>query len=265
MLGLTLRSSWFPLLRNVPVIQVDDFHKAYEDTLAVAGLSFHVAAGQVLGLVGPNGAGKTTTLKTLSCLLTASRGQLSVDGNDVASDPIAVKQRLAYIADDPQLFNDLTVNEHLGFIASTYNVPDASEKAEQLLSDFGLTEKRDTPAGDLSRGMRQKLAIICAYLRDPSALLFDEPLTGLDPHGIRLLKDSIRERARNGAAVIVSSHLLAMVEDLCTHVLILESGQPRFCGTVEELRTEFVSEDEPLSLERIFFLATGHAAAEVAS
>lgn len=242
------------------MIYVDDFHKAYEDTVAVAGLSFTVAPGQILGLVGPNGAGKTTTLRTLSCLLTASRGTLSVDGCDVADDPIAVKRRLAYIADDPQLFSDLTVDEHLAFIASAYQVADASAKAERLLADFDLVAKRHTPAGDLSRGMRQKLAIICAYLRDPRALLFDEPLTGLDPHGIRRLKESIRERADTGAAVIVSSHLLAMVEDLCTHVLILESGQQRFFGTIDDLRAAFATEEEQVTLERIFFLATDTAA-----
>ncbi|MCA9078298.1 MAG: ABC transporter ATP-binding protein [Planctomycetaceae bacterium] len=238
------------------MIHVEDFHKAYDETIAVAGLSFDVAAGQIFGLVGPNGAGKTTTMRTLSCQLTASRGTLTVDGSDVAAEPIDVKQRLAYIADDPQLFSDLTVDEHLAFVASAYGVRGAGPKAEGLLKDFELFDKRHTPAGDLSRGMRQKLAIICAYLRDPRALLFDEPLTGLDPHGIRKLKESIRERANAGAAVIVSSHLLAMVEDLCTHVLILESGRQRFCGTMDELRTAFVSEDEELTLERIFFLAT---------
>ncbi|MGD9855045.1 MAG: ABC transporter ATP-binding protein [Planctomycetaceae bacterium] len=238
------------------MIHVEDFHKAYEDTVAVAGVSFSVAAGQVLGLVGQNGAGKTTTLRTLSCLLTPSRGQLCVDGCDVSDEPIAVKRKLAYVADDPQLFNDLTVDEHLAFVASAYEVTDAGAKAERLLRDFDLSKKRHAPAGDLSRGMRQKLAIICAYLRDPRALLFDEPLTGLDPHGIRMLKESIRARAADGAAVIISSHLLAMVEDLCTHVLILESGAQRFFGTVEELRAAFATDDEPLNLERIFFMAT---------
>jgi len=238
------------------VIRVNDFHKAYDETVAVAGISFDVAPGQILGLVGPNGAGKTTTLRTLSCLLTASRGTLTVDGCDLSTDPIEVKRRLAYVADDPQLFNDLTVDEHLAFVASAYEVDDATRKANHLLDDFELTAKRHAPAGDLSRGMRQKLAIICAYLRDPKNLLFDEPLTGLDPHAIRRLKESIHERAEDGAAVIVSSHLLAMVEDLCTHVMILESGRQRFFGTVDELRTAFVTDDKPLTLERIFFLAT---------
>ncbi|MCA9026830.1 MAG: ABC transporter ATP-binding protein [Planctomycetaceae bacterium] len=238
------------------MIRVEDFHKAYDDTVAVAGLSFEVTAGQILGLVGPNGAGKTTTMRTLSCLLTASKGTLTVDGCDVSKQPIEVKHRLAYVADDPQLFNDLTVDEHLAFVASAYSVDHADEKARLLLKDFELTQKRHTPAGDLSRGMRQKLAICCAYLRDPRAILFDEPLTGLDPHGIHKLKESIRERAASGAAVIVSSHLLAMVEDLCTHVLILASGRQRFCGTIDELRTTFVGEDEELTLERIFFMAT---------
>ncbi|MBX3439324.1 MAG: ABC transporter ATP-binding protein [Planctomycetaceae bacterium] len=242
------------------MIIVEDFHKAYDDTIAVTGLSFTVSPGQILGLVGPNGAGKTTTFRTLSCLLTPSRGRLTIDGCDVTDDPIAVKRRLAYIADDPQLFNDLTVEEHLAFVASAFDVDNASAKAQRLLWDFDLTKKRHAPAGDLSRGMRQKLAIICAYLRDPRALLFDEPLTGLDPHGIRMLKQTIRERADAGAAVIISSHLLAMVEDLCTHVLILNSGRQRFAGSVEDLRAAFVTEDDRLTLEHIFFMATDTSA-----
>lgn len=238
------------------MIVVEDFHKAYEETIAVSGLSFTVGAGQILGLVGPNGAGKTTTFRTLSCLLTPSRGRLTVDGCDVVNEPIAVKRRLAYVPDDPQLFSDLTVEEHLAFVASAYEVDDAAAKAERLLADFDLAKKRHAPAGDLSRGMRQKLAIICAYLRDPRALLFDEPLTGLDPHGIRMLKESIRERAAAGSAVIVSSHLLAMVEDLCTHVLILKSGRQRFAGSVQELRAAFETDAGELTLEHIFFMAT---------
>ena len=123
-------------------------------------------------------------------------------------------------ADDAPLFHDLTVEEHLSFYASIYRVGDARAKALGLLDEFELTSKLRTPASDLSRGMRQKLAICCAYLHDPQAMLFDEPLTGLDPQGIRVFKRSLQERAAQGAAVVISSHMLAMVEDLCTHVLI---------------------------------------------
>ena len=238
------------------MITVEDFHKAYEKTVAVSGISFDVAGGEILGLVGPNGAGKTTTLKTLSCVIPPTRGRLTVHGYDVERHPVEVKRRIAYVPDDPQLFPDLTVNQHLAFTASAYGVKDADEKAAQLVDLFELAARRTTPARDLSRGMRQKLAICCAYLHDPSALLFDEPLTGLDPRGIRMLKKSIQLRADQGAAVIISSHLLAMVEDICTRVLIIDEGKKRFCGTLDKLKEKFVSSEQSATLEEIFLLVT---------
>ena len=203
------------------MISIQNFHKAYDGNPAVAGLSFDVAEGDILGLIGPNGAGKTTTLKTLSGVIPPTRGRLTVDGCDVERDALAVKSRLAYVPDDPQLFPDLTIDQHLAFTASAYAVDAADDRASELLETFELAGRRKTRARDLSRGQRQKLAICCAYLHDPVALLFDEPLTGLDPHGIRMLKRSIRDRAATGAAVIVSSHLLALVEDICSHVLMI--------------------------------------------
>lgn len=238
------------------MIRVQDFHKAYEKTIAVSGISFDVQPGQILGLVGPNGAGKTTTLKALSTIIPLTRGRMSVREFDVETQSVDVRRRLAYVPDDPQLFPDLTVEQHLAFTASAYAVENADEKAARLLEQFHLDDRRRTPAADLSRGMRQKLAICCAYLHDPAALLFDEPMTGLDPFGIRMLKQSIRQRADAGTAVIVSSHLLAVVEDICTHVLILDKGRQRFVGTLEELKQTFVSPEQAATLERIFFLAT---------
>ena len=171
-------------------------------------------------------------------------------------DPVEVKRRIAYVPDDPQLFPALSVNQHLAFTASAYGVQDADEKADYLVDLFELSGRRTTPARDLSRGMRQKLAICCAYLHDPTALLFDEPLTGLDPRGIRMLKESIQLRANQGAAVIISSHLLAMVEDICTKVLIIDEGKKRFCGTLDELKDKFVSPEQSATLEEIFLLVT---------
>ena len=221
------------------MIIVQDFHKAYDRTVAVSELSFEVAPGQVLGLVGPNGAGKTTTLRAVAGIIPGSRGRLEVAGHDLDLEPLAAKERLGYVPDDPQLFRDLTVEQHMAFIAGAYRVADAAAKTAELLDTFELASKRKTPAGDLSRGMRQKLAICCAYLHDPDAILFDEPLTGLDPHGIRTLKGSIVERAGRGAAIIVSSHLLAMIEDICTSVLILDVGRQRFHGPMEEFKAMF--------------------------
>ena len=240
-------------------IVVNDYHKLFEGIPAVSGISFEVQPGQILGLIGPNGAGKTTTMRTISALIAPTNGSLSVAGLNVELDPVAVKRRLAYVPDDPKLFPHLTVEEHLAFAAAAYRVEDADRKATELLRIFELTDKRKVAAKDLSRGMRQKLAICSAYLYDPVAILFDEPLTGLDPHGIRMLKQSMLDRAADGAAVMVSSHLLAMVEDICTHILLLHQGQQKFFGTVDELKTQFVNSDDEASLERIFFLATGQS------
>ena len=238
------------------MIKVDDFHKAFADQIAVAKLTFHVEPGQILGLIGPNGAGKTTTMRALAGILPASRGRLSVAGYDVEIDPIAAKAQLAFVPDEPPLFHDLTVVEHLAFYASVYGVGDANAKGQQLLEQFELGQKCHTQASDLSRGMRQKLAICCAFLHDPKVILLDEPLTGLDPSGIRYYKQALRERAASGAAIIVSSHLLAMVEDVCTHVMILDQGEQRFFGSLEQLRESFDRQDGDTSLETIYFAAT---------
>lgn len=235
------------------MIDVREFKKAYGSTLAVAGLTFQVQPTHVWGLVGHNGAGKTTTMRAISGLLPPSSGSLSVGGHDVTATGMQAKCQLAYLPDDPQLFDTLTVGEHLRFTAATFRLQGYAEQAKSLLEYFELAEKIDTPAEDLSRGMRQKLAICCGYLQNPSAILFDEPFTGLDPLAIRRLKSSIQSRAAAGAAIIVSSHLLAMVEDLCTHFLMLSHGKPTFCGTHQEL---FDQHDEGVSLEEVFFRAT---------
>jgi ABC-2 type transport system ATP-binding protein len=238
------------------LIRVDDYHKAYRDTIAVAGLSFHVHAGAILGLVGPNGAGKTTTLRALAGIIRPTRGALAIAGHDIVADPLAAKRELAYIPDDPKLFDALTIWEHLEFIASAYRMADFAPQGEALLRQFELVDKHDTIAQELSRGMRQKVAICCAYLHNPQAILFDEPLTGLDPYAIRTLKASIAERAAAGAAVIVSSHLLALVEDLCTHLLILNKGRRLFYGSLAEARAHYADLQGEASLEEVFFRAT---------
>ncbi len=242
------------------MIKVVDYYKVYGETIAVAGLSFEVPAGAVLGLVGPNGAGKTTTLRALGGIIKPTRGSLSIAGHDLAVDPLAAKQELALIPDDPRLFDALTVWEHLEFMAAAYRVADFAPKAAALIEQFELTEKRDSLAQELSRGMRQKVAICCAYLHEPKAILFDEPLTGLDPYGIRVLKKSIADRARAGSAVMVSSHLLSLVEDLCTHLLILNKGQALFHGTLAEAHARYPGLDGESSLEELFFRATEQTA-----
>lgn len=240
------------------MIQLRNFCKCYGSEKAVDNLSAEVLPGQVLGLIGRNGAGKTTTLRALTGIIPATSGSVSVDGYELSEHPIEAKQRTAYVPDDPQLFNDLTVEQHLQFTASVYGVTAFTDKMNGLLDRFELAEKRHSPASGLSRGMRQKLAICCAYLHAPAALLLDEPMTGLDPPGIRNLKQSIREHAQQGTAVIISSHLLAMVEDICTHVLIIDRGQMKFYGSLAEIKAQVRTDDQPTgqsSLEDVFFAA----------
>ena len=237
-------------------IQVEGYHKHYDGTVAVADLSFTVAQGEILGLAGPNGAGKTTTLRALAGILTPTRGRLVIDGHDLARQPVAAKTALAYVPDDPRLFDQLTVWEHFRFIAAAYKLRDWQPAADTLLQRFELTEKRNSLASDLSRGMRQKVAIACGYLHHPRAILLDEPLTGLDPRGIRTMKDTIRERAAAGAAVIVSSHLLSLVEDLCTTLLVMRKGRAVWLGPLAELRQEADAAGRKESLEDVFFRLT---------
>jgi ABC-2 type transport system ATP-binding protein len=238
-------------------IEVHDYHKTYGDTVAVAGITFTVAPGEVLGLVGPNGAGKTTTLRALAGILSPTRGRLLIDGHDLAAEPVAAKAALAYVPDDPKLFDQLTVWEHFRFIASAYRLKDWVAQAETLLTQFELGEKRQALCAELSRGMRQKVAVCCAYLHRPRAILLDEPLTGLDPYGIRTMKDSVRDHAQQGAAVIVSSHLLSLVEDLCSSVLVLHRGRQLLHAPLAELRKQVAEGGRRETLEDLFFRLTG--------
>ena len=237
-------------------ITVEDYHKQYGSTVAVAGITFHVAPGEVLGLVGPNGAGKTTTLRALAGILTPTRGRLLIAGHDLAREPVTAKSALAYVPDEPKLFDQLTIWEHFRFIASAYRLRDWNGRADALLTQFELQEKRDTLTAELSRGMRQKVAICCGYLHQPQAVLLDEPMTGLDPRGIRTMKDSIQERARAGTAFIVSSHLLSLVEDLCTTVLILHRGRQVLHGSLADLRRQITESGRQETLEELFFRLT---------
>jgi ABC-2 type transport system ATP-binding protein len=238
------------------MIEVQGFHKVYRDTPAVTDLSFQLQPGEILGLVGPNGAGKTTTLRAIAGIIPITYGAIHVAGHDIARDPVAAKQQLASVPDDPNLFEALTVWEHLRFVGRVYGVADIDAKAAALLEQFELTEKRHVLAQELSRGMRQKTAICCAYLHDPKVILFDEPHTGLDPRGIRTIKTSISERAAAGAAIVVSSHLLEMVEDLCTHLLILHRGRKVFAGPIEEARRIVGDLGVDATLEEVFFRVT---------
>lgn len=239
------------------MIEVRQLTKRYEGRVAVDGLSFAVRGGEILGLVGPNGAGKTTTLRAIAGIHPPTAGTVSIAGFDVEKEPIEARRRLALIPDEPQLFGTMTVWEHLDFTARVYGVRDWRAPAERLLAELELADRRDSLADELSKGMKQKVAVACALVHDPQALLLDEPLTGLDPRGIRTLYDALRRRAAGGAAVMLSSHLLGQIEGLCTSFLILRQGRLLFHGTRDELRARYAGEvGDGATLEDIFFHVT---------
>ena len=217
------------------MIDVEGLEKLYGDLPAVRGLTFRVQPGEVLGLVGPNGAGKTTTIRSIAGIIIPSRGRIGIGGHDLAKDAVAAKSLLAFIPDEPHLFEYLTVEEHLRFVGRLYQVADVVDRIPGVLEEMDLATKRSALPGELSRGMKQKLAIACGLLHDPRALLLDEPLTGLDPVGIRRMKATIVRRAETGAAVILSSHLLHVVEEICTRVLVMNRGEAVAFGTIAEI------------------------------
>lgn len=226
--------------------------KSYGDLRAVDGVDLALAGGRVLAMVGPNGAGKTTTLRMMAGIVRPSAGSVHIAGIDVAREPVAAKQRLAWVPHDAALFDALTVLEHLEFHAAAWSVVDWLPKAEALIRRFELEDKRDEATQNLSRGMKQKVSLACAAIHAPDVLLLDEPMTGLDPRAIRTFKSWVSEEAARGAAVIVSSHLLDVVQDLCTDLMVLVRGRPRFVGTMAEARARYPG----ATLEEVFFQAT---------
>jgi len=246
------------------MVQVEALTKLYGEFSAVSELSFSLQPGEVLGLVGPNGAGKTTTLRCLSGIIPPTRGVVRVGGCDIVRDAIAAKKRLAFFTDEPRLFDYLTVWQHLNFIARIYQVADYEKIGNELLTELELADKKNALPGELSRGMKQKLAIACGLLHSPRVIYFDEPLTGLDPYGIRRMKDSILKRARDGAAIIVSSHLLHLVEEICSRILILKNGRKIADGTLAEIKQKFSEQPGDANLEEIFFRATSETGAPAA-
>ncbi|HEX7238003.1 MAG TPA: ABC transporter ATP-binding protein [Gammaproteobacteria bacterium] len=239
------------------MIEVTGLSKVFGTFTAVKDLSFAVRPGEVLGLVGPNGAGKTTTLRAIAGIIPPTTGQVRLAGHDLLAQPTQAKRALAFLTDEPRLFDYLTVRQHLNFVARLYSVSDHEAIALPLLEELEIADRLDSLPGELSRGMKQKLAIACGLLHSPSVLMFDEPLTGLDPLGIRRMKDSILKRARAGAAIILSSHLLHLLEEVCSHVLILKRGEKIADGTLAEIRARFGNGDANANLEDVFIRATG--------
>jgi len=237
------------------VIDVSSFAKSYGDFPAVRELSFIVRPGEIVGIVGANGAGKTTTLRSITGILRPTAGTIRINGSDIEMAPVAAKQQFAYIPDTVHPYDLLTVTEHLHFIALAYRIENAERKYAGLLDELELADKKNEIASSLSRGMLQKLSLACAFLREPRVIILDEPLTGLDPRGIRNIKESIRRRAAAGTAFLLSSHLLVLVEALCDQVLILHRGRKVAFGSLEEIRS-LATLHADASLEDVFFAVT---------
>jgi ABC-2 type transport system ATP-binding protein len=237
------------------MIEVSGLTKCYGEFTAVNDLTFNVRAGEVLGLLGPNGAGKTTTLRCLTGIIPPTHGTIHLAGSDLTKDPVATKRRLAFFPDEPRLFEHLSVWQHLVFTARLYQIGNYEMRARALLEELSISDKKDAMPGELSRGMKQKLTLACGLLHAPNVVMFDEPLTGLDPAGIRAMKDTMRRLASEGAALILSSHLLSLLEEVCTHVLILKNGKKVVDGALEDVHRRF-AEHADASLEDIFFKVT---------
>ena len=241
-----------------PAVEVEHLSKSYGEFAAVTDLTFRVRPGEIVGLVGANGAGKTTTLRAITGILRPSAGRIRLAGHDIEAAPLEAKTRFAYVPDTIHPYELLTVTEHLHFIALAYRVCNAEARYAALLEELELIDKKDEMASNLSRGMLQKLSLACAFLREPQVIILDEPLTGLDPRGIRNMKESIRRRAAQGVAFLLSSHLLVLVEALCDQVLILHRGRKMAFGSLEQIRSQATVQKDA-SLEEVFFAVTENA------
>ncbi len=232
------------------MIVLKNVSKSYGDVLALERISLQVEDGEIYGLIGPNGAGKTTTIKLLVGLLRPSSGQAFVNGFDVQRDALAAKKELGYIPDEPFLYGRLTPFELMDFKGSLHNMArkDLEKRKEELLQLVGLFDHRHDLIESFSLGMRQRLAISVALLPDPSIIVVDEPLVGLDPAGMRRVKEIFVELARRGRTVFISTHMLHVVEEIADRVGVLNKGKLVAEGTLEDLRH---ARDE--RLETIFF------------
>jgi len=227
----------------------------YKNVTAVDDLSFTVYDGEIFGLVGPNGAGKTTTLKCICGVALPTQGLVLIDDYNLFENEQQAKKLLAFVPETPNPYEILTVVEHMKFISLLYSVENPAPKIEELLKAFELYDKRNDLVNSLSKGMKQKLTICCALVHDPKILLLDEPLIGIDPRGSRTLKDMLIQRARQGKSVIISSHMLYLVEELCHRILIIDHGKKIAEGSLEDIRKEALASSDA-SLEEVFLKIT---------
>ncbi len=243
------------------MIDFEGVSRAYGTKEAVRDLSLTIPSGELFALLGPSGAGKTTSIKMLVGLLQPSRGRVCVCGHDVVRNPRAAHQRLGYVPDEAILYDKLSGREFLWFIADMFgmNRTVATARIEDEIKAFELGEFVDDLAESYSLGMKQRLVFAAALLHAPEVLVLDEPMVGLDPRTVRIVKDLIRSRTRDGMTVFMSTHTLAMAEELADRVGIMVKGSLQFLGTVSELRQQLEGED--LSLEDLYLQLTGRGLA----
>lgn len=243
-------------------LKVSGLAKSFGGKKAVDGIDFEVKAGELYALLGPNGAGKTTTLRMIAGLLNADAGEISVFGVDARRDPLAAKQLIAWLPDEPLLYDKLTAWEYLEFVAGLWGVSaqEAQKRAEELLRLLGLWDNRNDRCETFSRGMKQKALLAGALIHEPKLLMLDEPLTGLDAGASRLVKDLIRARVANGAAVILTTHILEVAERMADRIGIIKDGRLLTEGSLEELQASGGAQGQ--SLEDVFLSLTSRISAE---
>ena len=233
------------------MLVIQHLTKRYGEKKAVDDLSLHIAPGEIYGFIGHNGAGKTTTLKSAVGILQFDEGEITIDGHSIKAEPLACKRELAYIPDNPDLYDFMTGIKYLNFVADIFGVGAAErqERIRRYADAFELTDDLAQPIAAYSHGMKQKLAIIAAWLHQPKLILMDEPFVGLDPKAAHLLKGMMREVCDNGGAIFFSTHVLEVAEKLCDKVAIIKGGKLIRSGTMEEVKGDDSLEEVFLELE----------------
>ena len=233
------------------MLRIEHLTKAYGDKKAVDDLSLHILPGEIYGFIGHNGAGKTTTLKSVVGILQFDKGEILIDGKSIRTQPLACKWEIAYIPDNPDLYEYMTGIKYLNFVADIFGVSaeDRQARIRDYADRFELTKDLAQPIAAYSHGMKQKLAIISAWLHQPRLILMDEPFVGLDPKASHLLKGMMREICQQGGAIFFSTHVLEVAEKLCDKVAIIKGGKLIRSGTMEEVKGDDSLEDVFLELE----------------
>lgn len=233
------------------MLKIEHLSKIYGDKKAVDDLTLHINSGEIYGFIGHNGAGKTTTLKSVVGILQFDKGQIYINGKSVASNPIECKKEIAYIPDNPDLYDFMTGIKYLNFIADIFGVSSAErkERIKKYADLFELTADLAQPIAAYSHGMKQKLAIIAAWIHKPKLIIMDEPFVGLDPKASHILKEMMREVCNAGGAIFFSTHVLEVAEKLCDKVAIIKDGKLIRSGTMEEVKGDDSLESVFLELE----------------